>query len=1350
MRGSRGKEGRQVEEDLGLFAAFLRKWVVYGHTYGEKTTGLLQLYDWNRSGHVLDALTYLTKLLRRRVDSLWEAQSDSGVPGSAVWDLASPVSGAFSIHCSTDGGITGLTKNGETLPWEPAGSVDGILGTHCLEICQGQLRHRLAEEFLRKYRHGPYARALLLSRTSEDESSPYLLVFCLRGWRREDQIELQDERKARLYALRIQPSPGRLRILSVDSQPLLTDLYGLCEIESLTQRGERHVLIAGTKGVWRSGDRWLARPFIEFLVEIDAAGQVHLDLDRGIEVSVDRRGERSVFKSRLDQISKEELLLPETAHNPCWSLCSFISPANELWLWAGFHDGHVRCFLRTEGLTGRVSWLEGGELEKNTAGEDPRFTHREPGLMTSAPVWRLHVIQEQRMLAYGSADGIIGVVSLSGEHRQGGQRPHLAHHRESSPICGLTSYVDPEGGTRLLAVTQGGALIVFDLQVVDRREPEDLRFSFPGLPLDRFALSYGVQAIALVNYDGSPHKELLGGSLPAILVGSNEGSILKHALALPRGTNRRKTAFNDWCSELLEHRDVESVDGTRQPPPVSLFVGENVSGWLRVLDVRGVHLLRYSISRELRTRWPIEEIPALVERERLQELLSRLNNLADDIYGRRPPTPEPAKVIWEEAARIANQLAAMALDSNGEKREALLTAFLELNKTIDDLCNRWIGSEQVVESRVLMHIFNCLFDWVGVVLIGLEQPSDAVLSTRRFLLQNLIQRRLSFNDRLVYLEALRNLNVAMMRSVRNVRTTPGEPRWSLSLRPEGVGRPGLYDLLTMVGDLGEQHAGSLTPADPLWTELSRFFAASLLLLPQGSFVISQVIAESRLTERDTRFAQAVQAQAEVILAQLVMDRTEELELALRQFRVSFDIDAATLSPPGVEKERGAAVISEAWEQLLEEAKGAEQRVPPDGYSAFSNESFLLDHTAVIRTATYLIRLTNEDSLPQREQEWLGGHSRYFEHSRLYLSHLLEAWRDVRRQVHLAGHYDGAQPPGSASISRALLLCDREQAYLESEADLFEPQRARYIKVVGQWREQIWKQAEDAVGLLDVLDKFNRHTYRASSDRLMSSITELALQTAPLWLGLPGTNPTRPLRSEIEHRLASHPLVRTIFDSGNRLVASTHLAGTLFAVARDYYRTSSAPAPRQTMLKEIGTELTVFCSFEDLALRGVETLHQEILVPGTLAVWDTVLQEVVTNTRKYCKVGDQRLFVACELTDGRVQLSFAGRRPFIDCLHRDYRRQLDEILLPSQRLAKLRDFVALAKEPGQRLAPDTAEEGSSGMGLTLVLRICGYLGMAAELDLGDSVTIARRKTEEIPDEEKLRWPLCLRISWEVVP
>ena len=65
------QEGADLWAELGLFAGFLRKWLLRGQTYGEKSIQLEQLYPphWNEScKRNLDALVYLARLVNRRFD----------------------------------------------------------------------------------------------------------------------------------------------------------------------------------------------------------------------------------------------------------------------------------------------------------------------------------------------------------------------------------------------------------------------------------------------------------------------------------------------------------------------------------------------------------------------------------------------------------------------------------------------------------------------------------------------------------------------------------------------------------------------------------------------------------------------------------------------------------------------------------------------------------------------------------------------------------------------------------------------------------------------------------------------------------------------------------------------------------------------------------------------------------------------------------------------------------------------------------------------------------------------------------------------------------------------------------
>lgn len=1348
-------KGKSLETYLRPLAAFLRKWVVFGHTYGDKALGLLQLFDWNHaSGHHLDGLVYLTKLLRRRVDPVWEARPPAGLPSAGIWDLAAPPDGRFSVHSCGDGGIAAVDSKGGSLEWLPPPGAGDMETGHQLQIWQGRLRHRLAEDFLTKYRQGPSARALALSATASGEGSPHLLLFCTRGFRPEDQDGYPPrDSDARLFAVLAAPleSAKAMRILAIASQPLPADLYGLCELRHLSECGRRHVFLAGTKGAWQIGGGWKARPFIELAVEIGADGrELSILLNHQVEVLSDPRGVRSAFT--------QDDVRPEAAHNPCWSLAIYTSRAGEPWLCAGFHDGRIRCYLRQAGRDGSWCWTEGGNWEEEAAaGRTDPFGHRVHGLATSASVWRLHVLQEQRLLAYGTSDGVIGAFPLeapvaeeasdpasanpsgaSGDPAT--KRPHLVHYRESSPICGLLSYREPGGETRLLAMTQGGVIVLVDLDPANRDSVAVSKFHFQGLLLDRFALGHEARAAAIVPHAEEPHLSRLGAALPAVLVGTKEGSVFKHVLAFPRGSERRSKAFNQWCDELY------SNTGTGE------FVGKDVYSWLRILDVRGVHLLRFSIAHDLRHSW------ADLDPTKLERYITHLNELADDVYGRRPLTPEPAKIIWEEAARAANLMArrALALSNEDEaEREALLTGFLELNKVVDDLCNRWSGSEQSVESRVLMYTFNCLFGWAGVVIIGLAQPSQAALATRRFLLHNLIQRRLSFNDRLVQFETLRHLNVGLMRALRHQRAMASGPPAELSLRPRpgGSAHAGLHDLLTMVGDLGERHTGSLTPADPLWTELARFFAACLLLLPTASFVISQVVSESRLTERDTRFTGAVEAHAEAMLHQLAIDRTSVEKRALRQFADSFadSIDASLAHPSYHPRGSADPVVGtparqtdSAWRRLLDEAERVKRAAPPGDYDDYSNEAFLLDHAAAIRTAADLISLSTSDALPQSAQDWLAPStpSRYFRHSQAYLRHLQQTWQQVRQVGRGTGQ---GRRRASLSIRGALDLCDAELKYLATGADLFEPQRRQYIAIVELWRDQLQNRATEAVDLLDTLDRFNRHTYRASSDRLMSTITELALQTAPLWLDRSGS---RPLRSEMLERLKAHPLVRAIFDNGTRLVASTHLAGTVFTVARATID-GSGPAAHQTTLKEINEGLVKFCDFEEVGLRPMRTLPDEVSAPGTVAVWDTVLQEVVVNTRNHCP-RRPLLFVSYEEEGSGARLAFASGEPFLHTLQDEHRERVGAFSSAQERFKELHRLAQLTTAPGERLAASDPT-GSSGMGLTLILKVCSYLGMRPEIRLRNLEDAFSGDWREVAGEERaekaLSWPFCLHLEWD---
>src|SRR5205085_2709095 len=78
---------------------------------------------------------------------------------------------------------------------------------------------------------------------------------------------------------------------------------------------------------------------------------------------------------------------------------------------------------------------------------------------------------------------------------------------------------------------------------------------------------------------------------------------------------------------------------------------------------------------------------------------------------------------------------------------------------------------------------------------------------------------------------------------------------------------------------------------------------------------------------------------------------------------------------------------------------------------------------------------------------------------------------------------------------AMRICDEELARLSSNPALFQPQVRQYqTQIISRWRSEFEQQALRASSLLQVVNRFNRHVYRAQADALMAAVTDLALQT----------------------------------------------------------------------------------------------------------------------------------------------------------------------------------------------------------------------------------------------------------------
>ena len=157
-------------EQAGSLAAFLRKWVIYGRTFLEKSTGLLEVFDWNyKCERNLDALVYATRLLRQRTDLRWRVSPPLGSSSSTVWSLVTGSGGDFVISSLSNGTLCAVSGDGRRIPWSAPLGEARLRDPHELRLTQDGLCLERAdrEDFEKKYYHGPYTRTLWLRSLDE-------------------------------------------------------------------------------------------------------------------------------------------------------------------------------------------------------------------------------------------------------------------------------------------------------------------------------------------------------------------------------------------------------------------------------------------------------------------------------------------------------------------------------------------------------------------------------------------------------------------------------------------------------------------------------------------------------------------------------------------------------------------------------------------------------------------------------------------------------------------------------------------------------------------------------------------------------------------------------------------------------------------------------------------------------------------------------------------------------------------------------------------------------------------------------------------------------------------------------
>ncbi|HJX29877.1 MAG TPA: hypothetical protein VJ885_18395, partial [Thermoanaerobaculia bacterium] len=1220
--------------------------------------------------------------------------------------------GRFLLHAHLDGRLFATAADGRPVSWAASEGGGAHLAEGRLLIVDNGLAlcHANATEFRQIYRHGPYIRHLYVE---EEEPGLYLIVFGVRGWYGSEE----DAHGPRLVvlAVRWEDESASLTIQEAVIRLAQRELYGITRLPARGPDEAGITLAIGTGGS-------LDSPFLEVKILREAAGlqvdpvvpRLREDLQWKSFETADPSEIRSRLRINLGS-SIDALTVPGDNGAP-----------PSVWLWLGMHDGRLRSFLWEDG-----TWLEGGRWSGRPV-LDP--------ILTYSPIRTLRCVQApsgETFLAYGTADGVLGVVPLDRLAAAAGPVPqdhsgepnqpwlHVIHSRRGSAICGVADYRDGRDWN-LAFLTEGGGVILHHLGCEEERRQEK-RFIHMGMRLDAFRLPVEARAFASLSIATDTWKILEGEEtrkthLPALIVGGNDGTVGQYLLLFPKFSERRGRIAVPRVCEIFRHQSV------REHGEESSFIRsagrESAHPWLRLCDVRESNLAWFSLWHVLqelhRAHLPsrsadgrLREIP-----DNLPELVAiyqeTLRRLTDEVYGRKPLGIDAAKMLWSETARYANKILEMALQVPDEERQReALRLYNLLLMDLDYLANRWIGADQEAEARVLMHSFSDLFDWSGIVLIAQDSFSEELEETRQTLLFRVIRRRLRHDDIRVPLEAIRVLNTALLRAL--VTNGKWQAGWMFVQRPLGPQAHGFRDLLDLVGHLVRQQVGRLTPADPLYTEIARFFALSLLLVPDGILSVGQVICETRLVEYQTDVGRRILLHARRLQNRLAEDFALGSDVELRlttlvdrfaQFlsrEVDFGIDQFPLDM------RFDPKSEQPWRRLLSEPEAPD--APP-----LHDRHYLAEYRKVLFTVSRLARLSPLENAPTDDEvfRWLdpGQEVCYFQGSQKYLRSLREQRKELLNLLNTASPQRGEIPFPFA----------QRELEIDEQPDLVEPLKTYYRQILAQWRRELDRRGQEAIGLVGLIDRFNRHVYRTSADDLMASLTELALRSAPLAFSADPTQGDLPLRLQIREHIQSHPFVSELFRRGSLLVQGSHLAATLLHVAKrwlDPQRSVEQPlfAGRLTPLKirEMAQEVA--------RLEGVELAWgpEEIIVPavcpGDELIWGTILRELARNVFDYCSDGEKgtvfRVVWHPLPLDGGAELgcvSIGGARPFLASLDEDVRNAIEKGEKPE---ALLDMVAAILKAPGMRYHVHRA---GSGFGLFFLAQLFGLLGGDARAQL----------------------------------
>jgi hypothetical protein len=1254
---------------LKHYEGLFRKWVIYGYTYGEKELGLRDLCQANvDGGRGLDALTYLTKCIRKRADPVWRVEVADPTLRSAAWDLHAAKDGGLVLASFTDGTIAALGLDGTRYAFAADRPAD--LG---VEIDRaGRILSVGSREFRRKYHHGPYARRLYVEQL---DGRRYLAVFALRGWRREDlKLKLPGARNAQLVALELELDKKNRQVFIRGGQSHRLDDEGYAIAERYRgPAGHPTYLLIGTaaEGAAETGQY---SPFLE--VELSTHGGVRVAPPKQLKLAVPA-GERT----RL----KEAQIHPMLLRDPCWSLVADPrSGAGEHW--AGFQSGRITKFAVKDG---RVTEAEGAEL----LGDGAVWALAATADPTVSRVAAAAGARSSAFLAYGTARGAIGVVHATNEGSET-QVAHIYQTRESLPISSIFAYSDFSFGDEhrrfFLATTQEGVAVLLRVHTTP--------FAPPGSRVDRFSLPGTVRAAVPIRADDDSKG-------PDFLVASGDGVLRRLCLALPRGSQRRRDAGVD--THLLLSRARHDLG--------LLFGDDHTVDGLRLLRVGGEQLRRFSLWRTMQEAAadlldikpqfsgepPYPYVPPAVDQllNPVRRYLEVMAGLAEDCFRLRPFRREPAKILWEEGARVARTMAAAALEH--PDRDDLLQAALTLHAEVDDLCNRWMGSAHGDEAAVLAHSFAHLLDWADLALLGRSTPEGSMQGDyRQMTLTKLIARRLTYDSPMVPLEALRVINDSSWRVLvaiaeARVNSQLPESHWTRSFgRRSEAARAGLYELSILVGELGKKAMPTARSGDPLISEVVRNFALSLLLTPNRSGVIYQVFSESGLFGAPYTLRAEVRRLAEryrVWLEGLVPGgATNEMARAIELFDLA--------------SETSEGLVERSWDKL--EEKTRELGEEPD--DVFSDATFYAELNAVIGRARGLQRIlpsgSEETNEPATATPVAARSLRYFPHSAVYLASIA-ATRDL---IRAALGDPKTTPPGDQ-------LRTWREKYEElvaklAKADLFEPQRSQYALILRSWKSEIESRGWAGLDLLVTLDRMNRHVFRRDADRLLEAVIELSCRAAPPFPTLllendHGAPAKLSIREHLLRELENRPLLRALYEQTQVIVETNSLTSALLVAGVTRIRGGSLGTVTREQLFEAFSDS---CSPHGIKVDPDPAALEECpTIPGNRLLWKAVFSELALNLRNYGtqeRGPGRHASITFAVSERGLSLVIAGNNPLVYSLP----NWSVLVEMPDDELRELLSKkVASAFKTGRRLG--IASESSTGMGIFILQRIATLMG-----------------------------------------